>query len=222
MKKTIGAIIISIILLSCSSTKLQVSYTQENHQPKKYYKLAVLALTSTDPNRLVLEEAVAEKFTSSGVTAISTFNIFPLAARKDVLADMSFTEEELEKHLKKTIKKFKIDAFMIISVLDTRTTKRYVSETMGYGGYYSNVWPVYGYSYYNYYSYAYNTTRSTGYYTIDKTYILETNLYDVETEKLIWTGQTKTEGMSSIENEAPKFAKIIVWDILGKKVLLNK
>lgn len=220
MKRTFAAIVILAAISACTATKLQVSYTQQDWQPKKYNKLAVLALASSDPNRLVLEEAVAEKFTSSGVTAISTFNIFPLAARTDVLADMTFTEEEMEEHIKNTVKKFNIDALMIISVVNTKTTERYVSETVGYGGYYNPAWPVYNYSYYNYYSYVYNTTHTTGYYTTETTYQVETNLYDVESEKLIWTGITKTAGMTSIESEAPKFAKIVVWDVLGKKVVL--
>ncbi|MBA7532896.1 hypothetical protein ES705_25126 [subsurface metagenome] len=224
MKKAIRAIIISIAILGCTgSTKLTVSYTQENIQPKKYNKLAIVALTNSDPNRLVLEEALANKFKADGINAIITFNIFPLAGRPDVLADMNLDPEDIKNHIRKTVKENNIDALIIISLLNTRQVERYVNRSVSTVGYYDPImYPTYNYRYYDYYWYVHNTTHNTGYYTTETTYFVETNLYDVETEKLLWTGQTKTENMSSIEAEAPKFAKIIVWDILGKKVLIRE
>ncbi len=159
MNKIIGGLFLGLLLLACSgSTKLTVSYIQENHQPKKYNKLAILALANTDPNRFVIEDAIAVEFKKLGVNALSTFNIFPLAGRPDVLADMEFTEEDVQNHIRETIKKNKIDALMILSLLDTRTTERYVSNTTNVGYYYPG-YPAYGYRYYDYYTYAYGATR---------------------------------------------------------------
>lgn len=224
MKKLFYFAITSIVLIACSSTtKLQVSYVQEDMQPHKYNKIAVLALANSDPNRLAIEEAIANQFVSNGVNAISTFFMFPLANRADVIADMEVTEEEVEEYLKQKVQENKIDALVIISLLDTKTTERYVSQTSGTSLYISPMgYPAYGYHYYDYYYYSYNMTGSTGYYTTETTYFLETNLYDIETEKLLWTGQTKTENMTSIDSEVKNFAKLIVYDILDKKVVITK
>lgn len=224
MKKLVHFAIISLVLIACSSTtKLQVSYIQEDMQPHKYNKIAVLALANSDPNRLALEEALANQFVSNGVNSISTFFMFPLANRAEVIADMEVTEEEVEEYLKQKVRENKIDALVIISLLDTKTTERYVSQTSGASLYISPMgYPAYGYHYYDYYYYSYNMTGSTGYYTTETTYFLEINLYDIETEKLLWTGQTKTEDMTSIDSEVKKFAKLIVYDILDKKVVLTK
>lgn len=224
MKKLVHFAIISLLLIACSSTtKLQVSYIQEDMQPHKYNKIAVLALANSDPNRLALEEALANEFVSQGVNAVSTFFIFPLANRADMIAEMEVTEEQVKEYLKKKVSENNIDAFVIISLLDTKTTERYVSQTSGASLYISPMgYPAYGYHYYDYYYYSYNMTGRTGYYTTETTYFLETNLYDIESEKLLWTGQTKTEGMTSIDSEVKKFAKLIVYDILDKKVVLTK
>lgn len=202
------------------STKLTVSYIKEDLQPKKYNKLAIVALANSDPNRLVLEEALAAEFKKMGVNGISTFNIFPLAGRPDVVAEMNLDAETIENHIRETVQKNNIDALMILSLLDSKQTERYVNTTTDYSGYYYPAYPAYRYHYYDYYSYAYGATRNTGYYTTQTTYFVETNLYDVESAELIWTGQTKTENISSIEYEAKNFARIIVRDINYKKVLI--
>lgn len=221
MKKLLKNPIIFITLLACGgSTRLTVSYVQEDHEPRKYEKLAIVALANSDPNRLVLEEALVKEFTKKGINAVSTFNIFPLAGRPDVLASMDVDEEAIETHIRETIKRNQIDALMIISLLNTLQTERYVSTSTNSGGYYFPHYPAYGYHYYDYYSYIYGTTRTSGYYTVQTTYFVETNLYDIESGQLIWTGQTKTDNINSIESEAYSFARIIVRDIHYKNVLV--
>ena len=109
---------------------------------------------------------------------------------------------------------------LLVSLLDANKETRYVSNVVTVGTYYDPTFPVYTQSYYDYYSYVYNTTYSSGYYTTETTYFLETNLYDIETEKLVWTAQTKTEDMTSVATEANVLAKILVKDIIEKKVIL--
>jgi hypothetical protein len=221
MNRTIYTTLFSLLIIACGgNTKLTVSYIQEGLQPKKYNKLAIVALTNSDPNRLVLEEALVEQFKQIGVNALSTFNIFPLAGRPDVLAEMELDDETIRNHIRETVKKNNIDALMIISLLDAKQVERYVNTPANSVGFYYPAYPAYGYHYYDYYSYVYGTTRNSGYYTTQSTYFVETNLYDIESEELIWTGQTKTENIISIEAEAPNFARIIVRDIQYKKVLI--
>jgi hypothetical protein len=220
MNKSIQILIAGLLLIACAgSTKLTVSYTSKDLQPKKYTKLAIVALTNSDPNRLVIEEALADQFEMIGVHAVSTFNIFPLAGRPDVLSEMDLDEETVKNHIRETVMKNNIDALMIISLLDSRQTERYVSVPVSGVSYYPS-YPAYGYAYYDYYYYAYGATHTRGYYTSETTYFVEINLYDTNTEKLIWTGQTKTENINSIEAEAPQFARVIVRDIQYKKVMI--
>ena len=78
----------------------------------------------------------------------------------------------------------------------------------------------YGYPYYGYYSYAYSTVYSTGYYTTATSYFIESNLYDVASQKLMWTAQTNTDDPTSIETESANFARIIADDLMVKKVIM--
>jgi hypothetical protein len=89
---------------------------------------------------------------------------------------------------------------------------------MGGPGYYGS--PYAGGAYYNYYAYSIGTIYNDGYYVDDYTYFLECNLYDVASEKLLWTGRTKTVNMESVEDEAIYFSEIVIKDILKKKVII--
>jgi hypothetical protein len=63
--------------------------------------------------------------------------------------------------------------------------------------------PGYGYGYRGYYNYWSPMMYDPGYYTTDKTYFMEGDLFDVASENMIWSVQTESYNPSSIE----KFSK---------------
>ena len=124
--------------------------------------------------------------------------------------------EEVRQHARERINKFGFDAILIIALLDQESETRY-----NQGSTFSFAVPAYQYNYYGYYQYAYATISTPGYYTTKTTYFLESNLYDVETEGLIWTGQTKTsKNSSSIHKDSQVFASIITQEIVKQKALI--
>jgi hypothetical protein len=64
--------------------------------------------------------------------------------------------------------------------------------------------------FYTYYNYWYPYLYDPGYYVTDKTYFLETNLYDVNTEELIWSAQSQTVNPASIDEFAKEYPKKLV------------
>jgi hypothetical protein len=48
---------------------------------------------------------------------------------------------------------------------------------------------------------------------------VETNLWDVASNKLVWSGTTQTFAPGSVNQEAPGFAKLII-DALAERKLL--
>lgn len=220
MRKIFLTILGSFLLFGCNNTKLTVSWTQENIQAKNYKNLGVAVLFPNDANRLLVEEAITAEFKKSGVNSTITFYSFPLVGKKEIVKNLSFEPGELKKKVVEKINANKIDALLIVTLLDAKKEDRYVKKKIAFTAYYDPTYPVYNKSYYDYYSYVYNTTYSTGYYTTETTYFVETNLYDIETEKLLWTAQTKTENASCLIEESKRFSKIIVKDIIEKKALI--
>ncbi len=214
MQKIITLAVITCLFTSCITTELIGSLKTTEDAPKKYQKLGVVVLSPQMYNRATVEMAIAEKLRAKGIKAIATFDIFPLVTKMAEVKEGGMSQDEIQQKVRQRVNDNNLDAVLIITVLDKQKETRYVE-----GSSFSIGAPVYGYPYYGYYGYAYSTVYSSGYYETTTKYFVESNLYDVATEKLIWTGQTKTDDPESIEKEAPKFADIIVGEILEKKAV---
>lgn len=56
-------------------------------------------------------------------------------------------------------------------------------------------------------------------YTEGKVYFIETNLYDAETEKLIWSAQSESYDPSDLKDFAEDFADLIVGRLVGNGLI---
>lgn len=201
-----------LLLHSCSpATRITASWGQKDAEPKKYNKVAVVAISPNTQTRASVESAVAEKMNAAGIKAVPSYNTFPFAGK---IGELGFDQETVQRKIKEKINENGMDAVLTITLLDKTKEERYVEGTS-----ISLAAPVYSYPYYGYYSYAYGTVYSSGYYTTSTTYFIESMLYDVAAEKLIWTAQTTTIDPSSIDKEAANYATLIVNDMLAKKVV---
>ncbi len=77
-------------------------------------------------------------------------------------------------------------------------------------------------SFYEYYFYYSPAMYTPGNYETDKTYYIEINLYDADTEKLVWSSQSETTNPSSIESVAPYFAKTVVDQLIKDGMIIKK
>jgi hypothetical protein len=236
MKYLFYGLLAVLIFTGCAKkvTTLLGSWTMENLEPKQYEKLAVLVFSPNVNSRGNVELALADEFEKAGVKAMSTFSLFTMASNMAEIKAAGITDEQIEEAMKKKIADNNIDALLIVSVLNTKKHERFVqgggvSVGVGVGGmgfanpyYNAMAYPAYNYPYYGYYSYTVASTSSPGYYETTTDAFVESNLYDIASEKLIWTAQTNSKEITSVEKEAPKFAKIIVDDIIKKKALLRK
>jgi len=48
---------------------------------------------------------------------------------------------------------------------------------------------------------------------------VETNLYDVKTKRVVWSGTTQTFNPSSVAKETPGFAKIIIGQLAARGLI---
>lgn len=227
-------VVLIILLVACStSTQLTSSWKNKEIESAHYEKLGVVAIFPNESSRYLTERAMAADFKAQNIKAIPTYEIFPFAGKVGEIMSKSENPEALQERIKKKVEENNFDAIMIISVLDSKKEQRFVHndsryDYMGGTGYYGTPRVVpgaaampftYG-AYYNYYSYNMANVYSSGYYVDDVTYFLECNLYDVKKLELLWSGRTKTMNIKSVEDEAPKFAAMIVKDIMSKNILI--
>ena len=79
----------------------------------------------------------------------------------------------------------------------------------------------YGYygSFYGYNSYMYGNVYQPGYYSSTEMIYLETNLWDVESGKLVWSGQSKSTSQGTVDKTANAYARAVVTELIKKGIL---
>jgi len=217
--------ITGMILAGCSpSSELQVAWKTGEYAPKQFSNIGIVALFKSNEARIDVENGVADALRAKGIHATTTWDIWPFANNKEIVDKMGYDQEKIKEVIQQKVAEQKMDALMFITLFDAFKEERYVpgkSVSVGVVGFSPGMYPIYGYPYYGYYGYAYNVMTTPGYYVDASTYFVESNLYDISTEQLIWTGQTSTQIQSSPETEAAKLGRILVKGMIQGKVLEN-
>jgi hypothetical protein len=85
-----------------------------------------------------------------------------------------------------------------------------------YGGYYRGGY--YG-GLHSYYPHVHGYVHNPGYYTTHETYTIETNLYDVESEELVWTARSRTFSPESTDEVIVDLTKLLIKDLQDKNLI---
>ena len=174
---------------SCETTqKVTYSWKNPSFKAEKQYKKIFLAALVNNPHvRTHLEEEMGKAATAEGLINEHSLDYFPISFREN-------TPTSREKMMAK-IKELGCDLIFTITLVDKQSETRYVQSGLGFYG----PFPAYGLQFRGFYSYWYPYYHDPGYYVTDKTYSMEGNLFDAETETLIWSVQTRTINPESIE-----------------------
>lgn len=207
--KCISVITISFLLLSCGST-MKNTWTKSGFTGKKFNNILVVGATKNLESRNTFESLVVKLLSEEGITAKTSLDIFPPVKDNNDLNE--------EKVIQK-IKDGNYDAVIVASLVDVDTKD--VRESDNYYGGVAYVPRRYGYSRYIYSSYSF--AYSSDYYRQQKTYIVESRLFDTsedsKEEALIWSGQSNITDPSSYESASKQFAKTLVKSLLESKLL---
>jgi len=196
-------LLLALFISACgSTTSITGSYKAPGVTTVSYKKIFVSSLNSDPSIRQTVETNIANYLASKGYAAVKSTDVFPV----------SFHSSGGDKNQDTVLSKIRAtncDAILTIAMVNKETATRYVP---GSGG----VYP-YGVGYYGtfgaYYGYGYNSFYSPGYYTTDKIYYLETNLYDAATEKLVWSAQSKTYNPSSLDDFLQGYEKAMTQQV---------
>jgi hypothetical protein len=189
----------------CETTQ-KVTYSWKNpsfKSDKPYKKIFLAAIVNNPHVRTHLEEEMGKVALREGFTIERSLDYFPISFRER-------TPASREKMMDK-IKELECDLIFTITLVDKQSETRYVQSGLGFYG----PFPAYGLQFRGFYSYWYPYYYDPGYYVTDKTYFMEGNLFDSESETMIWSVQTKTINPGSIE----RFSSDLVTLILEKALI---
>lgn len=157
----------TVLLASCSTVKVH-SWMDPQFEGRKIGKTMVLGMAESDSISRQYETLFMERLAELGIEASSL--------HASVQNTNPISEEDLVTALQ--VKGYN----SIIVTRKLSETERQQAVTTGY-------YPDHYNHYYGYYSHGYALTYDTAYVQSFVEFELETNLYDVKTKKLVWTGR---------------------------------
>jgi len=209
MNRFILAFLILSIFFSCGpSQKITNAWVNPDRPAKKYTTVFVAALIQNNPIKYAIEADLGAAAVARGFKVVKGYEIFPPNFNKENMRDREL--------VLKLIRDRGCDVILSIAVIDVQSETRYVQSGVSvgyapYGGYgpYGSYGP-YGTGFYGYYNYWGATLYDAGYYTTDKTYFIEANAYDAETQLLIWSVQSKAYNPSGIEKSSKEYTEMLM------------
>jgi hypothetical protein len=196
-----------LFLLSCASgTKVTNSWNATNVEHKPLSKVIIIALTANKDRALreQLEQRLAESLSAEGYSTTSAyFEYGPKAF-----------EGMKEQQVLRKLKTSGIDGVITVTILDKEKEKNRVPGKV-------SIQParVRSNRFWGDYTTRYNRIYQPGYYTTSTKYFIETNLYDVTTNQLLYSAQSETFDPSSAQSLAAEYSKAIVKDMKEKQLL---
>jgi hypothetical protein len=196
---TLALTVITLGLISCgSSTRLIESWHDETYSDgPKLETILVLGVIQDDIQRRAFEARFVEGLIAGGKKAIAGYTLMPEESDYDDKEDIVAA-----------VQKVNADSVLITSFKGETEQQRYVpprvdyAPSMSYGGYYGS-----------YYGSAYRRVYQPGYTVVDSVVSLETRVYAVSPEKLVWAGNTKSVNSASPEIITGELVKIVVDDM---------
>jgi hypothetical protein len=161
----IGFLIAVLLLVGCTATQVKSVWKDMNYEGKPH-KILTVAILKSQTNRQMLEDEFTRQLNKKGLDATASHTAFP---NSEVIS-----KEALAAFLKD--KGF--DTLLLVRLVGQKTQLTYVPGISG-------GWP-------GYYGASYNIVSSPGYTVEDRIAMAEAKLFDVKTEKLIWSAESDT------------------------------
>jgi hypothetical protein len=195
-----------VTAISCApSTTLVQRWSDPAFTGAPGKSMAIIAITDTERRIRIWESAFSTALNAAHVTPILGSNLVPPGVAAD------------EATLMNAIRDSKADMVALTRLVSIDKEETYVP---GSTSYYAPASAAYGF--YPYYYSSVDVVSTPGYYQTDKIYTLETNVYDVGTEKLIWSGVTETLNPETGQDGATDVAQTIVDDMRASKIIAKK
>jgi hypothetical protein len=194
------------LLAGCaSSTKILTSWKSPDFQEGSVKKVVVMGLTPNNSIRRQYESMFVEELRKLKIEAVPGL---------DVISELKGVEKEAALQ---QLQQAGVTHVLATRLVDRKTVQEYHPPTTvsvgvgGYGGYYGGWYP--------YMSVGYSTVASPGYYSQKEVYNLETNLYDLAADKLVWTGLSETVAYDAPSEKIEGFIDAMTYELRSKKIL---
>lgn len=211
LTRTMGFMLVALLVAACSSTTMLGSWSNSDYkgQIKNIY---ILGIAEKELNRRIFEDTFGRNLSSQGVKTVSSYQSIPK------------NQETNEDVIKQTMTSNGCDSILMTQLTGQRketvtnpgyATGGYSSGYGGRGGYGGG----YGGGWGNYYGrssdFTYMPSTTTDFVIVT----IESVLYDLKTEEMIWSAQLEVVVEESIEKMVQDFAEVVTKDLKAKGLI---
>ncbi len=191
----------AFLIISCAGTGTELTQKQvdDAYKGKPMSDILVIAITGNEHNRRTFEKKFVAQLKSVGVDATSSEEAIPMPG------DLELKKETILN----AVAQYENDA-VIITHLIGKEEKDVYTRGSAHGGFFG------------FYRSRSSFARDPGYSSTSTTVRLETNLYDVKTEKLIWSGKSKTWSKDSTDGIINDVIRAVINDLKKNKLIAPK
>jgi len=183
-----------LLTVSCATTTLNAVWKDPNYQGGKLEKVLVVGVSKSPTQRRLFEDAFVAQLRARGTDAAASYTIIPT----EEMADKAAVESQ--------IKTMEVDTILVTKFVEKKKEKVYSSPAPYPPTYYYRGW-------YDYYSRSYDNEYE---YEVAS---LETNLYETETGKLIWSAFSDTYAGTTSEQEIKSFVEVIIKSLSDNQLI---
>jgi len=191
-----------LTIASClSSTRIIHSWTDSSVSRYRVSNVLVIGVSRQNATQRLFEDTFVEAFRTKGIKAAASYKM----AGWDLKPERQTIEEAIAKSGAKTV--------LITRVVDRKT------KVSTYPGHVNYIPSPYYRGMYGYYGRSYRVVHTPPMISTSQVVCLESNLYDVASEKLIWSAQSEVIDPKITEKEIKNFVKVLMDDLRQNHLL---
>lgn len=200
------------LLAACSKTTTNISQSYRNpgYEQTVFKKLLVIGVAENQESRQAFEDAFANAINGQGGLAAPSWGLLPKSEQ--------LTEDEV----RSAVGAGGYDGVLITRLLSVDKDQQYTPAST-YNNprtrYYAGGGGLYGYGYYGFYGTTFAQVHEPGYFKTSTTIRVETNLYSVATDSLVWTAQSDTVDPSSIPDARESMTAAVAKKLKEEKLI---
>ena len=194
---------VAMLLAACASTQLKAVWKDPGYHDRPA-KIMVIGIAKNPINRRLFEDEFVAQIKARGMDAIASYTVLP---------DKHQDDQEV---IAAKVKESGVDTILITRLVSKKIVKTYVPATPYFPPSSAPYFPppAYG-SWMDYYGYGYNYMYTPGYIAEDEYGVIESNLYDAKSDKLVWASSSETGFVDSEVDIIHDYIDIIVMNMVG-------
>lgn len=195
-------LLIVFFITACATTHV-ISVWKDASYLGNPGRVMVIGVSKSPINRRIFEDEFVRQIKSHGTDAIASYTVLPDAKQNDqAVIEKKVTEQQA-------------DTVLITRLVSKRTVRIYVPGTVYFPPIYYGTWR-------DYYGYGYQEIYTPGYVTEDEYALIETNLYDAASDKLIMAATSETGMRGSDQNLIESYVGAMVNTMVAQGMLGRK